>query len=77
MTNSLTVVAKVVLDTSIFLLQKCELLTFFYQKNINVQMQYSRLLLFRSPRDPLKYVEISVPRHIRFAELKNKSNNHF
>ena len=34
---------------------------------------YSRLSLFRSPRDILKYFEISIPRHIRFAELrKNK-----
>ena len=40
-------------------------------------LEYSRLPLSRSPRDSLKYIEISVPRHIRFAELrKNKSNNH-
>ena len=31
---------------------------------------YSRLLLSRSRRDPLKYFEISVLRHIRFAELR-------
>ena len=39
---------------------------------------YSRLSLSRSPRDSLKYFEISVPQHIRFAELekKNKLNNH-
>ena len=40
--------------------------------------EYSRLSLSRSPRDFLKYFEISVSRHIRFAELrkKDKSNNH-
>ena len=39
MTNSLTVVAKVFLNTLIFLLQKCEAKAthiFFQQKNINV-----------------------------------------
>ena len=36
--------------------------------------KYSRLSLSRSPRDSLKYVEISVPRHIRFAELRKKLN---
>ena len=42
------------------------------------RLQYSRLSLFRSPRESLKYFEILVPRHIRLAELrkKNKSNNH-
>ena len=35
--------------------------------------KYSRLLLSRSPRDSLKYFEISIPRHIRFAELRNKN----
>ena len=35
-------------------------------------MKYSRLSLSRSPRDFLKYFEISVPRHIRFAELRKK-----
>ena len=30
---------------------------------------YSRLSLSRIPRDSLKYFEISVLRHIRFAEL--------
>ena len=40
-------------------------------------LYYSRLSLSQSPRDFLKYFEISVPRRIRFAELrKNKSNNH-
>ena len=33
---------------------------------------YSRLSLSRIPRDPLKYFEISVARHIRFAELRKK-----
>ena len=38
---------------------------------------YSRLSLSRIPRDSLKYYEISVSRHITFAELrKNNSNNH-
>ena len=38
---------------------------------------YSRLSLSQIPRDSLRYFEISVSRHIRFAELrKNKSNNH-
>ena len=37
---------------------------------------YSLLSLPQTPRDSLKYFEISIPRHIRFADLrKNKSNN--
>ena len=32
--------------------------------------KYSRLSLSRSQRDPLKHFEISVFRHIRFAELR-------
>ena len=32
--------------------------------------KYSRLSLSRSRRDPLKHFEISVVRHIRFAELR-------
>ena len=32
--------------------------------------KYSRLSLSRSRRDPLKYFEISVLRHIRCAELR-------
>ena len=33
--------------------------------------------LYLSPTDSLKYFEISIPRHIRFAEFrKNKSNNY-
>ena len=35
-------------------------------------LRYSRLSLFRIPRDSLKYFEISVVRHIRFAELRKK-----
>ena len=33
---------------------------------------YSRLSLSRTPRDSLIYFEISVVRHIRFAELRKK-----
>ena len=32
--------------------------------------EYSRLSLSRIPRDSLKYFEISVPRHIGFAEFR-------
>ena len=32
---------------------------------------YNRLSLSRIPRDSLKYFEIFVPRHIRFAEYKD------
>ena len=40
-------------------------------------LHYSQLSLSRIPRDSLKYFEISVPRHIRFAKLrKNTLNNH-
>ena len=35
----------------------------------------SRLSLSRIPWDSLKYFEISVPRHIRFAELRKKLFN--
>ena len=42
-----------------------------------VIFNYSRLSLSRIPRDSLKYFEIFVPRHIRFAEFgKNNSINH-
>ena len=34
--------------------------------------RYSRLSLSRTQRDSLKYFEISVVRHIRFAELRKK-----
>ena len=37
-----------------------------------MQINYSRLSLSRIPRDSLKYFEISVPGHIRFAELRKK-----
>ena len=33
---------------------------------------YSRLSLSGIPRNSLKYFEISVPRHVRFAELRKK-----
>ena len=49
----------------------------------NNKVNYSRLSLSRSRRDPLKYFEISVLRHIRCAELRkipieepNFSNEH-
>ena len=35
-------------------------------------LYYSRLSLSRSPRNPLKCFEISVPRHIRFVVLRKK-----
>ena len=35
---------------------------------------YSRLCLSRSRMDPLKHFEISVLRHIRFAELRKIPN---
>ena len=37
-------------------------------------MYYSRLSLSRSPRDSLKYFEISVPQHTRFTELRRTIN---
>ena len=37
-----------------------------------IPQKYSRLSLSRIPRDSLKYFEISVVRHIRFAELRKK-----
>ena len=36
--------------------------------------QYSRLSLSRIPRDSLKYFDISVHLHIRFAEFRKKMN---
>ena len=36
----------------------------------HIYIMYSRLSLSRSRRDPLKHFEISVVRHIRFAELR-------
>ena len=35
---------------------------------------YSRLSLSRIPRDSLKYFEITVHQHIRFAEFRKKMN---
>ena len=37
---------------------------------------YSRFLLSQSPRVSLKHFEKSVPRYIKFAELRKKLNNH-
>ena len=37
-------------------------------------IKYSRLSLSRTPRDHMKYFEISVLRHIRFAELRKTIN---
>ena len=39
------------------------------ESSILSERTYSRLSLSRIPRDFLKYFEISVLRHIRFAEL--------
>ena len=36
--------------------------------------KYSRLSLSQSPRDSLKYFEISLPRDIRFADLRKTIN---
>ena len=41
-----------------------------YGTNSGLHPIYSRLSLSRSRRDPLKHFEISVLRHIRFAELR-------
>ena len=50
---------------------------YLLKRPYNTTLIYSRLSLSRIPRDSLKYFEISVPRHIRFAELrKNNLNNH-
>ena len=56
-----------------------EKFVFVYVEMIGLHLSgmYSRLSLSRIPRDYLKYFEMSVPRHIRSAELReNKSNNH-
>ena len=49
-----------------------------WQQNCNhfpvSKYRYSRLSLFRSRRDPQKHFEISVLRHIKFAELRKISN---
>ena len=44
----------------------------FVNISFSVLSTYSRLSLSRIPRDSLKYFEISVVRHIRFAELRKK-----
>ena len=43
----------------------------FYFKVV-IHHIYSRLSLSRIPKDCLKYFEISVPQHIRVAELSEK-----
>ena len=43
-----------------------------HQREEKMRNKYSRLSLSRIQRDSLKYFEISVPRHIRFAELRKK-----
>ena len=35
-------------------------------------LEYRRLSLSQSPKDSVKYFEISIPQHIRFAELREK-----
>ena len=52
------------------------------EKRVSLFINYSRLPLSRSRRDPLKHFEISVLRHIRCAELrkipkKKKKKNKF
>ena len=42
---------------------------------IQVYLLYSRLSISRTPRDCLKYIEIPVLRHIRFPELRKKSDH--
>ena len=49
----------------------CFCFSYFYIKT------YSRFSLSRSPRKSLEYFEISVPRHIRFAELRKTINRTF
>ena len=43
-----------------------------YLKDPLISMYYSWLSLPGILRDSLKFFEISVPRHIRFAEVKKK-----
>ena len=42
------------------------------QESGKANYTYSQLSLSRIPRDSLKYFEISVLRHTRFAELRKK-----
>ena len=44
----------------------------FRYERIPIKIISSRLSLSRIPRDSLEYFEISVLRHIRFAELRKK-----
>ena len=44
----------------------------FLRDSVNKYTKYSLLSLSRIPRDFIKYFEISVPRHISFAELRKK-----
>ena len=44
------------------------------KRDVQIMFRYSRLSLSRSPRDCMKQFEISVPRHIRFAELRKTIN---
>ena len=50
------------------------ILYFYYFLYIDINLvykcKYIRLSLSRIPRDSLKHFEISVPRHIRFSELR-------
>ena len=45
----------------------------FAEKKTNGRLNYSRLSLSRSPRGSLKYFEISLPRHIRFAKFRGNN----
>ena len=44
------------------------------EKRIVLFLVYSRLSLSRTPRDSIKHFEISVLRHIRFAEMRKTIN---
>ena len=45
-------------------------LTWRYGSFYEFPLNYSRLSISRNRRDPLKHFEISILRHIRFAELR-------
>ena len=47
-----------------------EVLAILSAIGLSLRFIYSRLSLSRSQRDPLKYFELSVLRHIRCAELR-------
>ena len=55
-----------------FLLQRTPFKMGFVCKKAKVWSQYSRLSSSRFPMDSLKYFKITVPLHIRFAELRTK-----